>query len=80
MGSQAPGKKPEDWNNGWKTHSHANGVNKGENNFDKHMNWNKDWDNSNNIQSNRNNKGAAIGQRYIKGVGNIFAPRITIDK
>ena len=80
MGSQTPGKKPEDWNNGWKTHSQADGVNKGENNFDKHMNWNKDWDNSNDIQSNRNNKGSAIGQRYIKGVGNIFAPKITIDK
>jgi hypothetical protein len=82
MGVKSPGKKPSEWNNSWNEQSHAHGQDNWEDNFDKNMRWNKDWDNANNVQSTNvgNRKPSEIGQRYIKGVGNIFAPKITIDK
>ena len=74
MGSKSPGRKPNDWNNSWNEQSHAHGSDNWEDNFDKNMRWNKDWDNANNVKSTHvgNHKPSEIGQRYIKGVGNIL--------
>ena len=48
-------------------------------NNDQIKNWDNNWNESKQINSNSNSNSHHISQKYIKGVGNVFSPKIIIS-